>query len=63
MKIIEIDHEKCINCLECVDECPSHLFFEEKIDSENIVSFADHYSCCPAAFNAVTAFQSALQMQ
>ncbi len=46
MKIIEIDHEKCINCLECVAECPSHLFFEEKIDSENIVSFADHYSCC-----------------
>ena len=46
MKIIEIDHEKCINCMECVAECPSHLFLEEKNDSENSVSFADLYSCC-----------------
>lgn len=46
MKIIEIDHQKCINCLECVDECPSHFFLEEKNDSENIVSFVDPYSCC-----------------
>ena len=46
MKIIEIDHEKCINCLECIAECPSHLFFEEKIDSEKVVSFADQSSCC-----------------
>jgi nitroreductase/NAD-dependent dihydropyrimidine dehydrogenase PreA subunit len=46
MKIIEIELEKCINCLECVAECPSHLFLEEKNDSENIVSYADPYSCC-----------------
>ncbi|MHA1473934.1 MAG: nitroreductase family protein [Promethearchaeota archaeon] len=46
MKIIEIDHEKCINCLECIAECPQQLFFEEKSDSEKNVSFADSYSCC-----------------
>lgn len=46
MKIIEIDQEKCIKCLECVAECPSHLFFEENPDSENIVAFVDSYSSC-----------------
>ena len=46
MKIIEIEHEKCINCLECVAECPSHFFLNEKNDSENIVLFSDPYSSC-----------------
>ena len=46
MKIIEIDHEKCINCLECVAECQSRLFLEEKIDSEDRVTFVDPYSSC-----------------
>ncbi len=46
MKIIEIDHEKCINCLECVAECPSHLFIDEKTDSEDTVAYVDPYSSC-----------------
>ncbi|QEE17162.1 nitroreductase family protein [Promethearchaeum syntrophicum] len=46
MKIIEVDHGKCINCLECVAECPSHLFFKETVDSENQVVFVDPYSNC-----------------
>ena len=49
MKIIGIDEEKCIQCKECIRDCPSKLFFEienpEK-DKGFEVIFEDKFNAC-----------------
>lgn len=48
MKIVGIDDEKCIKCLECVKECPQALFYkpETEIGKKREVFFEDSYKRC-----------------
>jgi nitroreductase/NAD-dependent dihydropyrimidine dehydrogenase PreA subunit len=43
LKIIGIDYEKCIACKECIEECPSRLFYEEETKK---ISFKDPFGRC-----------------
>jgi nitroreductase/NAD-dependent dihydropyrimidine dehydrogenase PreA subunit len=48
MKIKGIDDEKCIKCVECVKECPSHLFIkpETPLGEKRHILFEDPYNTC-----------------
>lgn len=47
MKIVDIDYEKCIDCLKCIKVCPSKLYFETKNESDKITAkFADPNGLC-----------------
>jgi len=45
LKIIGINYEKCIACKECIEECPSRLFYEEETKK---VVFKDPVNRCIA---------------
>lgn len=47
MKIVDIDYEKCIDCLKCIKVCPSILYIEVKRDNDKITAkFANPYDLC-----------------
>ncbi len=47
MKIVAIDYEKCIDCLKCIQVCPSILYLETKNKNNKITAqFADPYGIC-----------------
>ena len=48
MKIIGINKEKCITCLECVKICPASLYFKPptKVGDKRDVIFNDPYNSC-----------------
>jgi len=48
MKILGIDNEKCIKCLECVNECPKNLYVKPPtpIGEKRKVFFADPDEKC-----------------
>ncbi|MBD3195723.1 MAG: 4Fe-4S dicluster domain-containing protein [Candidatus Lokiarchaeota archaeon] len=48
MKIIGLDDEKCIKCLDCVRECPSGLFIKPptELGEKRRVIFEDPYEGC-----------------
>jgi nitroreductase/Pyruvate/2-oxoacid:ferredoxin oxidoreductase delta subunit len=46
MQIIEVNQEKCINCGECIADCPSRLFSEKENNAKKIITFADPYASC-----------------
>ncbi len=48
MRILGIDDEKCIKCLECVKECPMRLYKkpETKVGENRKVFFADPLNAC-----------------
>ncbi|MHA1344199.1 MAG: nitroreductase family protein, partial [Promethearchaeota archaeon] len=55
MKIMGIDDEKCIKCLECVKECPSNLYIKPptKVGEKRKVIFEDSYNRCNSCGHCV----------
>ncbi|MFX1275753.1 MAG: nitroreductase family protein [Promethearchaeota archaeon] len=48
MKIININDDKCIKCLKCVNDCPTRLFFKPPTitGKKRIVKFEDPFNSC-----------------